>query len=1113
MPVFNHLHLVLRVVVIFLFFVFPISAESQGGPVNLKQYTEADGLPSSQIYKLITDQFGYIWIGTINGLARYDGHEFLRFYSNPNDSTSFKGLNVWSIFEDSKGRIWIASGPSFLNRYDPATRTFRQYEFISLIDHPANVEPGISTISESKNGRIYFGVNTNYGEAISTGLLWYNENKDVIEKVAFNFGNSINSAADQKGNIYLLSTKGLFRIGNDLTHENIPLPLNSLDIDSEYFTNIVSDKAGNIWLVTNTINLFSYNTESRTFKSYAPGENYRYNYPNIAVEKEGNIWIGTNKGLIKFDPLTGRFDSINGAANEYLRNTGILSLNFDSFGSLWIGTFSGGLFRYDGNNLFESFSYGADTKHSITHGWANNLYQSLDGKLWVTTSGAANEGGINSIDLKQGKVSVFPFSSLNSPVTIIFAFFEVSPNKFYISTNDGIYLFNPQSPELREKVNLPGIADSVFIHHIYKDKRGTLWLCTFDGLFGQSPGEEYFTQHDLSRLEGSNVASNEISYLYEAEKGLWLLTNNGLFFYEFDGGTISRHGFNKKADNVFISQDINSFYLDKNGIAWVGTWQGGLNRYDTKTGNVKIFTMNDGLPSMSVQGILADEQNQQIWLSTFEGLSRFDIKSEEFSNFSIADGLPSQLFADGACLETTDGKFVFGSSEGVSVINSREVRTNSQPPRIFLTGLKLGDKPVIPGKKSLLKKPIYETKEIKLKHNQNTLTIEFDAIHYRNPARNRTAYILENYDNQWREVGNQHFAFYSNLSPGEYTFRVKAANNNGIWNLDGPVLKIIINPPWWKTVWAYTGYAIMVVLLGFMADKYFRNRLIKKEEEYARARELEHAREIEKAYRELKNTQAQLIQSEKMASLGELTAGIAHEIKNPLNFVNNFSELNTELLNELVDEIKTGKIDTSLSLAENIRENEEKISIHGKRADSIIKGMLQHSRVNGIAETIDINVLAEEYLRLAYHGMRAKDKTFNTTIITDFDESIGSVRIIPQEIGRVILNLLTNAFYSVMEKKKQYGDGYEPMVTLSTRKNGKYIEIRISDNGKGIPEDIVEKIFLPFFTTKPTGQGTGLGLSMSYDIITKGHGGELKVETQLGEGAEFRILLPQKTTE
>ena len=266
-------------------------------------------------------------------------------------------------------------------------------------------------------------------------------------------------------------------------------------------------------------------------------------------------------------------------------------------------------------------------------------------------------------------------------------------------------------------------------------------------------------------------------------------------------------------------------------------------------------------------------------------------------------------------------------------------------------------------------------------------------------------------------------------------------------------------------------------------------------------------RVLENTLSNLRSAQTQLIQSEKMASLGELTAGIAHEIQNPLNFVNNFSDVNKELLIEMNDEIDKGNLTEIRSIAKDVIDNEEKINHHGKRADAIVKGMLQHSRTScGQKDPTDINTLVDEYLRLAYHGFRAKDKSFNATMKTDFDKSIGNINIVPQDIGRVVLNLINNAFYAVDEKKNQQTEGYEPTVSVSTKKEKDKIEIKVKDNGNGIPQKVLDKIFQPFFTTKPTGQGTGLGLSLSYDIV-KAHGGELKVETQEGEGSEFTIQL------
>ena len=270
----------------------------------------------------------------------------------------------------------------------------------------------------------------------------------------------------------------------------------------------------------------------------------------------------------------------------------------------------------------------------------------------------------------------------------------------------------------------------------------------------------------------------------------------------------------------------------------------------------------------------------------------------------------------------------------------------------------------------------------------------------------------------------------------------------------------------------------------------------------------EEKQRTENALAELKAAQSQLIQAEKMASLGELTAGIAHEIQNPLNFVNNFSEVSNELIEEMLDEVVKGNYQEARTIADDIRTNLEKILHHGKRADGIVKGMLQHSRSSsGAREPTDLNALTDEYLRLAYHGLRAKDKTFNATMKTEYDDSIGNVSVIPQDIGRVVLNLITNAFYVVGEKKKQSGNGYEPIVSVKTKKTADKVSISVKDNGSGIPIKVLDKIFQPFFTTKPTGHGTGLGLSLSYDIV-KAHGGELQVETKENEGSEFIIQLP-----
>jgi signal transduction histidine kinase len=269
-------------------------------------------------------------------------------------------------------------------------------------------------------------------------------------------------------------------------------------------------------------------------------------------------------------------------------------------------------------------------------------------------------------------------------------------------------------------------------------------------------------------------------------------------------------------------------------------------------------------------------------------------------------------------------------------------------------------------------------------------------------------------------------------------------------------------------------------------------------------------KQVEESMEQLQSTQSQLIQSEKMASLGELTAGIAHEIQNPLNFVNNFADVNVELIEELETEANKGNLEEVKLLAKDIKENETKITHHGKRADAIVKNMLQHSRkTSGQKELTDINALCDEYLRLSYHGLKAKDKAFNADFETKFDTTLAPINVVPQDIGRVILNLINNAFYAVNERQKKEEDsGYKPLVTLTTSKQGDQVVIEVADNGTGMPEQVKEKIFQPFFTTKPTGEGTGLGLSLSYDFVTKGHGGIMEVLTREGEGSKIIVRLP-----
>ncbi len=715
------------------------------------------------------------------------------------------------------------------------------------------------------------------------------------------------------------------------------------------------------------------------------------------------------------------------------------------------------------------------------------------------------------------------------------------------------------------------------------------------------------------------------------------------------------------------------------GIFWLATGKG-IDRFDTSTGKVTDYISNqNGLPNNVVYGIVVDD-DEKLWYATNNGIGRLDPETLETRNYGLDSGLQELEFMQGAFGKGSDGNVYFGHVNGITAFNPAHLRHNALPPAVALSDFKVRNKSVVPGVDSPLKSPLRQTSEIELKADQNVFSCDFVGLHFGNPEKNTYAYRLDGWDDDWNNVGHLRTASYTNIPAGDYTFRVKAANADGVWNETGKSVRVIIRPPWWRTWWAYGSYLLLFVLGVFGVDRFQRRRIRIKETERShimeaqltadsqskRRQDAEKMSEIgraitstlsvngiidtvyenvndlmdasvfgvgvlneperridfpaskeegktlpffshglddsnrisayciknreevvignytqeyskyvavdlppvqgespdsivylplvhqdksigvitaqsftKSAYSEyhlsilrsiasfaaialdnadayrtlgttvenLKSAQARLVQSEKMASLGEMTAGIAHEIKNPLNFVNNFAELNGELAQELAEAIKNGE-DVS-ELVNDITSNAEQIAQHGKRADSIVRAMMQHaSGGTGELESVDVNSLVDEYVGLAFHGMRASTQSFNVDIDKSFDGDAGSLSVVPQEIGRVLLNLLGNAFYVVRERSLSENGEYKPTVSVGTRRLADSVEIRISDNGTGMPEGVKEKIFEPFFTTKPTGSGTGLGLSLSYEIITKGHGGTMEVDSAPGQGAEFIITLP-----
>lgn len=1280
---------------------------SEAPTLRFEELSIADGMAQSSGNTIMQDKQGYIWIATQGGLHRYDGYGFKIFTSVPFDTTSLSDSWVWGTNEASNGDIWLTTEGGGLNRLDPNTGKAVHYRHnpddstsvsSDRLFHPFEASNGDLWVSSFSNG-----LNRMRAGAEGKFIRYHHNPKDP---------NSITSqqlywlSEDSNGQIWAGSANGINRI--DPETEKISRYLNDPERDTGYGSplNVLGQyfppgNQGIAWLATGN-GLVRMNTETGDHKRFLIEPNKSGVNPlNFIHQVEPDptdpniLWVGgPGTGIARFDMRTEQFTSYrNDPRDQYsLKDNQVVSLLLDRSGMMWAGTATSGVNAFNpGAVNFRNIKNIPDDPSSLAPGIVWGIYEDSQGSLWVCTDVGAAGYFLTQFDAITRKVKRYRHNP-NDQNTLLpgsfRAFAEDEDGQFWVAGGVGLNMFDRKTGKVirfrHERKEENRGRNAIFAMEPLAADRSKLLIGSVGGLDHFDTRTQKFTHIPLSS-DSSEIGPGVFSMLQDHSGNVWLGTNKGLLHVNSSGQVTIASAYDPRDTTKISDNSIYSIVERKAepGILWLGLSNGGgLNRFDTSTGLATHITTEEGLPSNTLYGILEDE-NGTLWMSTNNGISNYDPDDRQIRNYGLDDGLMALEFDQNAFAKGASGVLYFGNGMGVTAFEPKYLSTNTKPPQVVISDVKLFNKSMGGESDSPFRQALEMNQPIKLRYDQNEISIAFVALHFANAAKNIYSYQLEGFDKEWVDAGNQRSATYTNLPPGDYTFRVKAANADGVWNETGASIQLTIMPPWYRTWWAYAIFVAVFAAGVFAVDRLQRYLLSKKERERAALREAELRAEAENkrradteelskigraitsslsidriietvyenvnslmdaaifgvgiynkernrldfpstkeegvmlppysnhldeehwlsiwcfknqkeivisdfekeyskylssfsqpiagktpnsiiyiplilqgkvtgvittqsftkgayteyhvnllrnlaiyaaialdnasAYRkldstlsELQSTQTQLIQSEKMASLGELTAGIAHEIQNPLNFVNNFSEVNKELIEELVQELKSGHTEDALVIANDIKGNEEKIVFHGKRADGIVKGMLQHSRSsNGVKEPTDINAIADEYLRLAFHGLRAKDKSFNATMKTEFDTSLGKVNVIPQDLGRVILNLITNAFYVVTEKKQTAQNGYEPTVTVGTKELSDKVEIRVTDNGNGIPKSIIDKIFQPFFTTKPSGKGTGLGLSMSYEIVTKLHGGELKVETKENEGTTFKIILPK----
>ena len=1319
-------------IVFVVIFINAITAQNKS--VRFNHIDIDQGLSQNMIRDVIQDSRGFMWIATWDGLNRFDGYNFKVYKNIDGDSTSLRINKIIRVLEDHNGVIWVGTFGGGLAKFNRKSESFKNYLYNSKDPNSLGDNQVLEIYEDSKN-RMWIGTRN--------GGVFMFQNKDnqhyQEEQIKFvNYRNIPNDSTtlsdngvisvfeDSFGSLWFGTLDGLLNKlvmvnQKDNAFKFLHYDSKSLQVvdKSNYsYENIIEDKnyPGLLWLVDYYTGITWFDVKKEKFIDSYPFYNFSKKFPKENVESvlqdsDGIIWIGTyGNGIytLNLNDKEKQFDHFRFTTAD---PTGIDAPNITGFyedksGMIWIGTNTNGLYTYyKGAKSFKSYYHISTDNNSLISNNVLGILETNDGFLWIATELGLDK--YNPVTDKYIHYKNDPQNSATISSNVVYSLLQDSEGTLWVGTADGLDKYNKISDSFSHYLHNPDDPNSISkgeIIKLFEDSKGTLWIGSWNGGLNKFvPGKENksgkFMHYKYDKNDHFSLSDNRIMSMAEDKNGKFLIgTSDGglnIMISDYkvnDDGTsalpkFKRYQHQAKKANSLSNNDVRSILIDKRGTYWLGTMGGGLNKFvPGKNGNDKFihFRQADGLVNDVVRGLLEDDKGN-IWIGTGHGLSKFDPITNTFWNLDKSDGLQTSKFEDASFKSKRDGTMYFGGVGGVVAFHPGKIQNNKYVPPVVITSLKRYN--ITNTVNSIIEeKGISEKNEIVLSYKDNIITFELAALNFYNSYKNEYSYKLEGYNDNWINIGRKRDITFTNLDHGSYTLFVRGSNNDGVWNLKGKSIRIIVIPPWYMTGWAYLGYGIILIFGLFLIDKIQKKKLITKERNKSqlreaklikkqageletvdilvkiinRAKDLESlfnslleqtikyipqaekaavfllnkkeslfrvaytsgyqvhdlesisfsAEELKKRYiqnseevergiliikdtenlpgdkkmlgftkplsmmvmaverdniyeafvvydnfkdknafdlsaagilnrfrehavsailkaqslkalqeknEEIIKTQEQLITQQKLASLGALTAGIAHEIKNPLNFVNNFAELSKDMLVELEEEIESEKDNIASDKYELIKEliddlklNFEKINSHGNRADSIIKGMLLHSRgKSGERAMTDLNYLLDQYLMLAYHGLRAQDKEFNISIEKEYDESIGKINIIPQDISRVFLNLINNACYAANKKYKSNRRDFSPMLKVKTKNLKNKIKIYIRDNGTGIPMEIREKLFNPFFTTKPTGEGTGLGLSISYDIIVKGHNGEINYDSKEGEYTEFIISLPK----
>ncbi|WP_320055335.1 ATP-binding protein [Algoriphagus halophytocola] len=1095
--------------------------KSELSTAGILRIAQTEGLLGNRIYSMVQDQNDMIWIATDRGLARFTGDQFENYNvlpRNPDGLIDFIG----DMEITPEGHILLLSNLSGLYELDAKKGVIQNYQIGGQFAR---------TYADGK-GLIWLGKLGDAPHVLDRKTKTLRR-LDLPEEIIA--GGSAGVFVDSKDNVWfgMNGKVGIYNPGR--TH--IKIIRDGLEQGpNEFFYDFTENSNGEIWFSSVTKGAKGVSLREKHVLNLGEEQGFDGVARGITFDLHDRMWIADNDVVRIYDPQKNSIKKI-------LTNANFNTLGFpaqtitDRKGNIWVGTELVGALLIDPDGMMSEH-------FSVTDGLASNevwgVEEDPDGKIWMATY-----EGINIYDPVEERIYRWTFPdavSTNNHRSIS----KISDYELLIGSLDGFVIVDFDRMVGDVYSLKPAVARIAW--KSIRDGRGNIWIGTNDGVLQFNPEQnKLFKADQFSGLSSSRVWLLE----RDAQDRIWLGNEIGV-----DVLDASREKVYYLSRSNGLTSDYTAILLQTSKGEMVVGSDAGMSLIDLAQETITNLTPEQGLEPPVMYDMV--EVGEDLHIGSENGIivarrPNPDHPNDQwrFFNYGKREGFPFNDYNQATAVYTSTGNIWWGAAP-VLTVNIQVPKTDTVPPKVVLTQVNIMDqnpdflgndylksnltaedtiwntdhtdyyfKSDIPNDSSYLmqNKIVWDTVNLVTKlpiglvlpHHQNSMNFSFinpnvqgrDKIVYR--------YILEGADDAWSEISPRSTTQnYYNLVPGAYTFKVATRGFNGSWS-EPASIHFTISPPWWQTWAAYLTFSL--IFGGFVYGVVqLRSQYLQKENRILEERVSHRTAQLKKSIDNLKNAQSQLVQSEKMASLGELTAGIAHEIQNPLNFVNNFSEVSSELLEEMKEELEKGDFEEAKTISIDIQSNLEKINQHGKRADAIVKAMLQHSRSSaGTRSMTNINLLADEYLKLAYHGLRAKEKSFNAQLKTDFDPEVGEINVVAQEIGRVLLNLINNAFYACAERKQLAQEqDYEPSVEVHTQRKGKWVEVKIKDNGSGMPAAVKEKIFQPFFTTKPSGKGTGLGLSISYDIV-KAHGGEMSVESKEGIGTEFYFRLPLET--